>query len=145
MTPAKLAALHKICFTSPRPWSVTEFSDMLGSRGVFLLTAPDGFLLGRLIADEAELLTVAVHPDRRGHGIGRKLIEGFLDTALDEGAADAFLEVASDNAIAINLYKSAGFTEINRRTGYYMQPDGTSVDAVLMTRSVSASGPADAR
>ena len=56
MTPEALAALHARCFPAhPRPWSAAEFSDLIGNRLNFLLIRPQGFLLGRVVADEAEL------------------------------------------------------------------------------------------
>ena len=65
MTPEDLAALHARCFDSPRPWSADEIASLLAGRGTFLLEAPHGFLMGRAIAGEAELLTVAVDPQAR--------------------------------------------------------------------------------
>lgn len=136
MTPEALASLHAACFTTPRPWSAAEFSDLLTSRGVFLETSTHGALLGRVIADEAELLTVAVHPDARNQGEGRALLTAFLDRASALGAETAFLEVAADNTAAISLYRCSGFSESGRRPGYYRAPDGQTLDAIVMTRII---------
>lgn len=132
MTPDQLAALHMRCFrTHPRPWSAAEFADLLASPLNFLLTRPHGFLLGRTIADEAELLTVAVAPKARRQGIGAALLTQFADTARQRGANTAFLEVASDNSAAISLYESRGWTHAGNRRNYY----APSIDAIIMRRN----------
>ncbi|MFT3688752.1 GNAT family N-acetyltransferase [Paenirhodobacter sp.] len=129
MTPADLAALHARCFTTPRPWSEGEFRDLLAAPFTFLLTAPQGFLLGRVIAGEAELLTLAVAPEARRRGTGRALLAGFAETARARGADSAFLEVAEDNAPARALYAAAGWREAGRRRGYYHP----GIDALVLT------------
>lgn len=133
MTPAELSRLHAACFTTPRPWTEAEFAGFLSNRLVFLLTEPGGFLLGRVIADEAEVLTIAVDPARRREGIGARLMEAFLTESARRGATSAFLEVAEGNIPARALYTLSGFTESGRRRGYYTTPDGRPDDAILMT------------
>ncbi len=114
-----MAALHARCFAHPRPWSETEFRDLLDSRGVFALSRPQGFLLGRVILDEAELLTLAVAREARRQGLGAALTAGFAAEAQRLGAVTAFLEVASDNAPAQALYRRQGWVEAGRRRNYY--------------------------
>ncbi|KEO52683.1 GNAT family N-acetyltransferase [Thioclava pacifica] len=127
-----LAALHRACFTTPRPWSEEEFSALLKNPGVFLLEETHGFLLGRVIAGEAELLTLAVAPGARRHGVGRRLVEGFADAARAREAVSAFLEVAADNTPARALYAATGWTESGRRKAYYRTPDGSRIDALVL-------------
>lgn len=137
MTPGALAALHGRCFVTPRPWDAAEFSDFLADPLCFLLVEGDaGFLLGRVAAGEAELLTIAVAPEARGRGLGRKLLARFIYQARLRAAESAFLEVAEDNAAAKALYLSAGFGESGRRKGYYYAPDGRRTDALVMVRSL---------
>lgn len=120
MTPDQLADLHACCFDeAPRPWSAGEFAALLDSTGSFLLTAPQGFLLGRAIAGEAELLTLAVAPDARRQGTGRGLTERFAVTSRQMGADSAFLEVAAQNQPARALYADLGWQEVGRRRSYY--------------------------
>ena len=127
-----MAALHAASFTMPRPWSAAEFRDLLTSPRVFALTAgPQGLLLGQVVVDEAELLTIAVHPGQQKKGLGRRLVQDFRTNAARRGAASAFLEVAATNAPALALYRACGFAETGRRRGYYHGPEG-AVDAVLM-------------
>jgi len=130
MTAHELAALHAKCFTTPRPWSASEFAGLGDS--TYLLTKPQGFLMGRTVLDEAELLTLAVDPDMRRQGIARGLVEGFKTRATEGGAVTAFLEVAANNAAAVALYHATGFVHTGRRRGYYRQPDGTTLDAIVL-------------
>ncbi|MDM7459073.1 MAG: GNAT family N-acetyltransferase [Paracoccus sp. (in: a-proteobacteria)] len=125
---ALLATLHARCFHVPRPWSADEFDDLLGTPGTFLLHVPGAFLLGRALAGEAELLTLAVAPEQRRRGTGRALLARFAQTAWDRGAASAFLEVGAENVAARALYLGAGWVETGRRPRYY----GPGEDAIVM-------------
>jgi [ribosomal protein S18]-alanine N-acetyltransferase len=137
MTPAELATLHARAFTTPRPWSEAEFASLLTDPLAFLLVEGDAaFLLGRAVAGEAELLTIAVAPEARRLGLGRKLVGRFIYQARLRGAESAFLEVAEDNIAARALYRASGFTEAGRRRGYYRTPQGTAVDALVLVRSL---------
>lgn len=137
MTPAQLAALHARCFTTPRPWSESDFAGFLQDPLAFLLTEGDAaFLLGRAVAGEAELLTLATAPESRRLGLGRKLVARFLYQARLRAAETAFLEVAADNAPARALYLASGFTESGRRKNYYENPQGGRTDALLMQRAI---------
>ena len=101
MTPLDLAALHARCFATPRPWTPGEFTEILADPLVFLLVEGDaGFLLGRAVAGEAELPTLAVAPEARRRGLGQRLVSRFLYQARLRGAESAFLEVAADNDAA---------------------------------------------
>lgn len=137
MTPESLAALHGRCFTAPPPWDAAAFAGFLADPLVFALVEGDaGFLLGRAVAGEAEVLTLAVAPESRRRGLGRKLVARFLYQARLRGAETAFLEVAADNAAAQALYVRAGFAESGRRRGYYRRPDGGALDALVMQRAL---------
>lgn len=137
MTMAGLATLHARSFTTPRAWTERELAALVEDPLCFLLldgprSAPQGFLIGRSVAGEAELLTLAVAPEARRAGIGKQLVQGFLATARARAAETAFLEVAADNAAAQALYLTQGFAETGRRRGYYQRPDGTRLDALVM-------------
>jgi ribosomal-protein-alanine N-acetyltransferase len=127
-----MARLHGLCFTTPRPWSAAEIAQILANPYSFALYGPHGFLLGQAVAGEAELLTIAVDPNQRRQGIGRALLAQFCDMARQKGAQTAFLEVAATNFPAIALYKAAGFSQSGLRRAYYLGPDGTSIDALVM-------------
>lgn len=136
MTAAEMADVHAAAFTTPRPWSEAEIADLLASPLCFALTEPGGFLLGRVVAGEAELLTIAVSPDARRRGLGLTLAEGFLETARLRGAESAFLEVAASNLAARALYAAVGFTPAGKRRSYYQHPDGTTDDALILVRTL---------
>jgi len=137
VTPEALARLHAACFTTPRPWSAAEFAALLDGPGVFLLTHPQGFALGRALAGEAELLTLAVDPAARRRGIGRELLAAFEAGARDQRATEAFLEVAADNAAGCALYRAAGYSEAGRRPGYYQAPDGAKIGALVLRKALT--------
>ena len=101
-----------------------------------MLVEAGGVLLGRAVAGEAELLTLAVAPDRQRSGIGGRLVAAFLAEARARGAVQAFLEVAADNAAAIGLYRRAGFAEVGRRRGYYAGANGARIDALVFAQGL---------
>lgn len=136
MTPEALASLHRAAFATERPWSASEFAGLLEGRFVNLHTHPHGFALSRTVAGESELLTLAVHPNFQGQGIGRDLTRDWL-SGLPITAQTAFLEVAADNAVAINLYTTEGFAEIARRQGYYARKNAAAADAIVMQRGIT--------
>lgn len=138
MTPEVLAALHARSIRTPAPYSTADFAGFLADPLAFLLVEGDaGLLLGRAVAGEAELLTIAVAPEARRRGLGRKLIARFLYQAQLRGTERAYLEVAADNAPAIALYESAGFVPVGRRRGYYLTPEGQRLDALVLARDLA--------
>lgn len=138
--PEALATIHGAAFTFPRPWSAGEIADLLADPPCFLIHRPDGFALGRAVAGEAELLTIAVRPAAQGRGIGRALMEGLITEALNRAAERIFLEVAVTNESAIRLYESSGFVRSGLRRGYFT--DGTArVDALVMSLDLAAPAP----
>lgn len=143
--PGRLARIHGESFTVPRPWTADEIDGLLATPGTFLIEAPDGFLIGRALAGEAELLTLAVAPTARGRGTGAALVAAFLDRAAAAGAGRAFLEVSADNAAARALYARAGFAVAGRRRGYYRRPDGGATDALLLACPLAAPPTAEPR
>ncbi len=138
MTPEALAALHARAFRTPPPWSAADFAGFLADPLVFLLVEGDAaFLLGRAVAGEAELLTLAVAPEARRRGLGRRLVARFLYQARLCGAERACLEVSAANHPAIRLYESAGFSRAGLRRGYYADPDGGRIDALVLARDLA--------
>lgn len=134
MTPADMAAIHARCFTVPRPWAAEEFAAISSDPLWFTLSESAGFIVGRAVADEAEILTLAVDPDARRLGTGARLVQGFLAEAKTRVAASVFLEVAANNQAAISLYLRAGFSKTGLRRGYYAQGTDVATDAVVMSR-----------
>lgn len=133
-SPEPLARLHALAFD--RPWSAADIASLLASPGVFALEADAngdlaGFILCRVVLDEAEIVTLAVAPLRRRSGVGGALLASALGVAGGLGAARMFLEVAQDNAPALSLYAAAGFQVVGRRAAYYPTAAG-AVDALVL-------------
>ena len=125
----KIADLHKLCFPH-RPWSADEFRDLKKS-GCEIVASENGFIVWRNVCDEAEIITIGVHPNARGAGIAIAML-GLMENELKKlGVKKIFLEVSAENTPAINLYKKCGFIQNGRRPKYY---DG--VDAILMTKNI---------
>ena len=132
-----MAQLHAACFEVPRPWSEGEFTDLLAMSGVFACEADaDGFSMGRLLLDECELLTLAVAPRARGRGLGRRLLGDFETRAQSRGARMAFLEVSAENLPARHLYETQGYAPVGTRKGYYAEPTGRRIDALVLRRDL---------
>jgi len=113
----ELASLHAACFS--QPWDAAAISAMLVSPGTFIFVHEDGFVMARAAAGEAEILTLAVNPDKRGKGLGRSLLQAAIRKAGEMGAASMFLEVGVDNPAALALYAGLGFSKVGMRKAYY--------------------------
>ena len=137
MTPAALARLHARAMTEPRPWSETEFAELLARAEVHVSADAHALAVGRTVAGEAELLTLATLPEARRHGHARRQLAAFETEAARRGADVSFLEVAADNAAAIALYHGTGYSEAGRRPGYYRRGNGPSADAILMRKPLA--------
>ncbi len=132
MNTDRMADIHVRSFTVPRPWSAKELDSFRTDPKVVTVTTGNGFAMGQVIQDEAEVLTVAVDPDARRSGEGRKLMQDLLATVQARGVTRVFLEVNVNNSAAIALYRSFGFSDSGLRRGYYAVGDGRSHDALLM-------------
>jgi [ribosomal protein S18]-alanine N-acetyltransferase len=119
---AAIAAVQAASFQ--RGWGEDEFRRLLLERNVVCHRAMVGhsligFILSRLVAGEAEILSVAIAPGWRGRGLSRPLLDLHLRRLAGLGARAVFLEVDGKNAPAGRLYRKAGFYEVGRRQGYY--------------------------
>ncbi len=122
MTPEALAALHALAFTdTPRPWSAQEFEALLHQPSTLIVHRPGGFALGRIAGPEAELLTLAVHPEARRGGLASELLRRFEAAAAGRGAEEVLLEVAVTNAPARALYARLGY-RAGRAAGRLLRP-----------------------
>jgi [ribosomal protein S18]-alanine N-acetyltransferase len=134
--------LHGLSFA--HPWSAEEVAALISSPSTLAAAALDpangrlrGFVLARVAADEAEILTIAVDPTVRGKGVGRALLAENLRQAARAGARAMFLEVDQDNAQALALYGRLGFVRVGERNGYYRRKDGQRATAVVMRKALS--------
>lgn len=134
-----LGAIHTIERSSfGDPWSRAAFAQALQAAEVSLAVATSdeppavvGFVAVRAVADEAEILNVAVSPTARRGGVGRALVRHALAHAATAGAYSVFLEVRPSNEAAMTLYRSLGFVEVGRRPRYYRAP---VEDALVLRR-----------
>jgi len=133
----KLAAVHRQCFD--KFWGQQAFERLLQSPHRLALAATerddsdaiDGFMCLQFVADEAEILTLAVTPPMQRQGVARRLMEQAADFLRQRGIRQWHLEVAADNPPARQVYRRLGFDETGCREAYY---DG--VDAILMRRDL---------
>ena len=117
-------------------WTRSQLAGILPMGGVSLMLARGGgqtigFSLVRSVADEAELLLLAVAPDFQRRGVGRRLLDEFLKRARNDGIARVHLEVRDGNA-AVGMYRSTGFSPVGRRRNYYRGDDGERFDAITL-------------
>jgi ribosomal-protein-alanine N-acetyltransferase len=134
-----IARLQALCFADP--WGAAAIARLLAQPATHGVVAraggePAGYALFRVAADEGELLSIGVLPERRRSGIGSRVLTGALAGAGRLGARRLFLEVAADNAAACGFYRRHGFAAAGRRTAYYTKGDGSRVDALVLSRDV---------
>lgn len=136
-----LSGLHAPLFD--QPWDSATFSQLLSHPGAtsFLARAGDppevvGFILGRLVADEAEILSLGVKKEWQRLGIGRRLVEALARAAKKADVHRLYLEVSVNNGPALLLYKRLGFEECGRRKGYYEHMGAPAEDAINLSRAL---------
>ncbi|MBF0326635.1 GNAT family N-acetyltransferase [Magnetospirillum moscoviense] len=140
-----LAGMHAICFAEP--WSAGSMAEILAMPGASGLIAveggsllpsteppgPAGYVLWRVTADEAEILSIAVLPPWRQAGLGSRLVRVAIDDSRARQAEKMFLEVAANNQSGLALYDRMGFQRVGIRKKYY-----GDLDAVVMRRDLDA-------
>jgi ribosomal-protein-alanine N-acetyltransferase len=134
-----IAALHGRSFR--RGWTEQEVEGLLIDRHVIAHRAIsgatlNGFILSRLVEDEAEILSVAIADRQRGRGLARALLNLHLRRLAGLGARIIFLEVDEHNVPALRLYQHAGFHEISRRPGYYPGTGTVAAAALILRREL---------
>ncbi len=125
-------------------WTRSQCAGILPMAGVAMFLARDpeshrahGFSLLRAVADEAELLLIAVAPAAQRSGVGRALVDHFIGHSRGCGAIRLHLEVREGNG-AIGLYRGAGFEIAGRRRNYYRGADG-QYDALTLALASNGS------
>jgi ribosomal-protein-alanine N-acetyltransferase len=133
-----LARIHAETFH--RPWSDEDFQALLLEDKVFGFIAreegnpgapPGGFVLARLVLDEAEILTIGVLPQLQRRGIGHALMDAALRHLHNARATTLFLEVDELNKPALELYRRLGFKQVGKRPGYYETAAGRSTGLTM--------------
>jgi [ribosomal protein S18]-alanine N-acetyltransferase len=136
------AAAAEILRQSPEAaqWTELGFRELLGWRGVLALVGADGrkvngFIIGRQVAEEAEILNLAVAPSARRRGEGGALLKAALQEFRARGVSRVFLEVRESNETGIAFYEKHGFSKGGRRGGYYRDPQE---GAIAMEKKVAS-------
>jgi len=137
-----LMAIERLSFS--QPWSIgsfrSEMRDPLRGRVVVLREPPAGaeaehgllaYCAFQVVLDELHILDLAVRPERRRQGLGRRLLRRVLELGARRRARVALLEVRSSNGAAVELYRSVGFELGGVRRSYYSNPPE---DALLLRR-----------
>jgi ribosomal-protein-alanine N-acetyltransferase len=132
--PADAAAVTEILKGSPEAsqWTEWGFKELLGWRGVLALVREDdrkviGFIIGRQVGGEAEILNAAVIVARRRKGEGGALLKAVMDEFRARRVSRVFLEVRESNQAGIAFYEKHGFSKTGRRAGYYRDPDEAAI------------------
>ena len=125
--------LEMKCFTTP--WSKESFIQELTVNNLakYMVLELDGQIVAYggmwIIVDEAHITNIAVDPDRRRLGLGKKLVEGMIDEIIKMSMENVTLEVRDSNIAARALYSGFGFADAGRRPNYYTEP---KEDAIIM-------------
>jgi [ribosomal protein S18]-alanine N-acetyltransferase len=136
---AAIGQLHAASFR--RGWSEDEIERMLLDRSVIAHRATigrafSGFVMSRVAAGEAEILSIAVTAPKKGRGLAGRLLRHHLGRLAGVAVRTVFLEVDEDNTPALRLYRKAGFREVGRRAGYYPAPSGKPTNALILRRDL---------
>ncbi len=131
-----MAVIHAKSFE--RGWPELDMAVHINRDLCFGLGDPlISFVILSVVDDQAEILTIATHPDHRGTGQGTTLLRGAMSRLASRGVQTLFLEVAEDNVAAQSLYRRAGFDAIGRRPGYYRREKGR-VAALTFSKRLDA-------
>lgn len=130
----RVLEIEKVSF--PAPWSRQIFLQELSNRSSRILVFLEGErIVGYLcyweVLDEAHLMNIAVHSDRRGRGYGKHMMDRLITICLKGGLKRIILDVGKRNRPARNLYRKCGFSSVGFRKNYY-----TSIkdDAIVMEK-----------
>ena len=132
---SEVASIEEMSFSLP--WSLESLELMLTEQASALVALEDGRVLGYVgmmcVLDEGQIINVAVHPDARRRGVGRRLMEAAQTYAKERGIVFLSLEVRESNIAARSLYSSLGWEEQGIRKGFYSHP---VENACVMTKSI---------
>lgn len=127
-------AVRRILEESPEAadWPTESLEETSRLHGTLVLVCENhgvvnGFIVARQIADEAEVLNLAVQRDQRRRGEGRALLEATLGVFKAAGVSSVYLEVRESNAAATMFYAKHGFRKTGKRNGYYRNPNEAAI------------------
>jgi len=138
---ARMSEIERACFSDP--WRLQDFQEVLASPGVVTAVAvwPDGvgaYLVARRVTESAEILTLAVAPERHRRGVATALLKSVLDRLAADGVEQIFLEVRRSNHAARHLYRHFGFALVGVRRSYYRKP---TEDALILAHQPGGAAP----
>ncbi len=131
-------ALERLCFVEP--WSAKALALLIGD-GAFAFVCTEGddvIAYGGMLTvlDEGQVTNIAVHPDHRRCGLGKRIVSEMLDEGIRRGLNEISLEVRASNIAAVRLYEQNGFVCAGIRRNFYKQP---TEDALVMIRTLTSS------
>lgn len=121
------------------PWTQKLLTEAVAHYHCWLLVEQQqilGYGILKVVADEAEILNIAITPAHQGKGLGKQLLAKLMLEAEQLKAQECFLEVRESNTHAYRLYEQFGFNEVGRRANYYPAPQGYE-DALIMVYSLA--------
>jgi len=147
-----IVAIERVAFSDP-PWSRSSFVRLLKDPYVQFLVAEAadplggppaaatvvGYVVTYVVVDEADISNLAVSPECRGRGVGRRLLEAAIAGVESVGVRTVYLEVRESNTVALRLYDSRGFGVVGRRSAYYRHP---AEDALILRLTLPKLGQA---
>ena len=131
---AQIHEIEKLCFAMP--WSeesiLHDVKENVVARWLVMDDGEGGVLAYAgmwFVLDEAHVCNVAVHPDHRKKGYGRRIFEALEALAQENSMSMMTLEVRRSNIAAQNLYHACGFLDVGYRKRYY---EDNKEDALIM-------------
>ena len=137
----EIARIHAASFAEP--WSQGDWSRQIAGAYMLVYVVPGqqegliGFVLARRVADEAEILNLAVDLSARRQGTAKAMLEGLISDLSGALPCRLYLEVSEKNVAAIALYKQQGFVQVGLRKAYYSAPDGNRYDAKILAHDIA--------
>jgi [ribosomal protein S18]-alanine N-acetyltransferase len=137
----RLARLHATAFH--RGWGEDEFeqlvtsSSSIGEGAAFSERGKlQGFILSRIAAEEAEILSIVVDSSSRRKGVARALLSHHLERLRERSVRELFLEVDEGNSAALAFYENFGLNPVGRRAAYYPRASGERGAALILRRAL---------
>ena len=127
----EVQAMLEVC-PGAAQWSAAAISQVLQAYPGYNLMGRrrgeiTGFISARRMADEGEILNLAVKPEHRRRGVGTALVEVIVERFRRDGVIQVFLEVRESSHSAISFYGRLGFRPVGRRPAYYLEPEETAL------------------
>jgi ribosomal-protein-alanine N-acetyltransferase len=136
MAPEAIAEIAARAYRHMTPWTADQIAATLAQPRSLLAATEQAFVLGRVSADEAEILALATDPAAQRRGAASRMLARFMTEAQARGAVCVFLEVAEDNGPAVAFYRRHGFTAAGTRHAYYRRAGGSAAAACIMRRTL---------